>query len=184
MILSVCIVPGSRNKEHAMTFSHLVFVHFLFLSLSSVVLQVLIYFFPLCLCSICLSAMINTGIPWPPSSPPSPLPASQSCLSLHVAAGLLTLRQALTCPVAPVLPAWQHHGEARVGCAAQHMLALEHCSALLGLSHWGRKSLMVLGHDCFLLHREQVLKWLVAYLIIERWQLFTDTSRDFLCYWD
>lgn len=51
------------NKAHAMTFSHLVFVHFLFLR-SSTVLQVLIFFSPVCLCSFCLTAMAClTGFP-------------------------------------------------------------------------------------------------------------------------
>lgn len=144
--LSVCIVPGTWNKAHAMTFSHLLLVHFLFLR-SSTVLQVLIFFSPVCLCSFCLTAMAClTGFPWPPSSPPSPLPAFKSCLSLHVAAGLLTVSEAGThwssCSSSPApVQAWRHHGEARVSCAAWHVLALEHCSAPLGLSHWGRKSL-------------------------------------------
>lgn len=115
-----------------MTFSHLVFVHFLFLR-SSTVLQVLIIFSPLCLCSFCLSAMAClTGFPWPPSSPPSPIPASKSCLSLHVAAGLLTLvseagTHLSSCSSSPApVQAWQHHGKAGVGCAGPGALL---CSA-------------------------------------------------------
>lgn len=119
-----------------------------------------------------------------------PSPCFQILSTIHVAASLLTLvseagTHLSSCSSSPALvQAWQHRGKARVGCAAQHVLAPEHCSALLGLSHWGRKSLMVLGHHCFLLHWEQALKWLFANLIIGRWQLFTDTSRDFLCYRD
>ena len=79
-----------------MTFSHPVFVHFLFLRCSTF-LQVLI-FFP---CMFMQFLFISHGLPrrfsMTSSTSSLPLPASRSCLSIHIAASLLTGFGAGTC---------------------------------------------------------------------------------------
>lgn len=167
-----------------MPFSHLVFVHFLFLRLSTV-LQVLIFFFPFVFVQF---LFISHGLPHRFSMTSFisslPYPCFQilsitpcGCrfanLSLRGRASPVQLLQFSHPGAAP----WQ--GQGGLCCPAPAGPGALLCSA--GAEPRRNEGLPILGHHCFLLCWEWALKWLVAYLITERWQLFTDISRDFLC---